>query len=218
MPPEKLCLLAGYGRHGSGEQDLHSLRSRCYMIRLHLKALYGPHFLVMLPDLLTRNLDLVVCGTGAGRRSAELGRYYAGPGNRFWRTLFEVGLTPTELGPDRAEHLLPLGIGLTDVVKDSAGGDRDLAFTIASVMALRMKVVSYQPWYLCFNGKRAAQEFLRSSRVEYGVHGRLGRTTLFIAPSTSRAANGFWDIAPWQDLARRVRRPRGTSRARPRSE
>jgi len=163
----------------------------------------------MLPDLLARNLDLVVCGTGAGRRSAELGRYYAGPGNRFWHTLFEVGLTSARIGPERAEHLLTLGIGLTDVVKSSAGSDHDLPFTIADSMALRLKIMRFQPWYLCFNGKRAAQEFLRSSRVEYGVHGRLGRTTLFIAPSTSRAANGSWDITPWQDLARRVRRPRG---------
>lgn len=168
----------------------------------------------MLPDLLSRNLDLVVCGTGAGRRSAEVGRYYAGPGNRFWRTLFEIGLTPTQFGPGDAEQLLALGIGLTDVVKTSAGSDRDLAFTVADVVALRMKIMSSQPWYLCFNGKRAAQEFLRATHVNYGVHGRLGRTTLFVAPSTSRAANGSWDIEPWQDLARRVRRPRHTNRAR----
>ena len=172
----------------------------------------------MLPDLLSRNLDLVVCGTGVGRRSAELGRYYAGPGNRFWRTLFEIGLTPTELGPDQAEQLLTLGIGLTDVVKHSAGSDRDLPFSLADSMALRMKIMVNQPWYLCFNGKRAAQECLRTTQVEYGVYGRLGRTTLFVAPSTSRAANGSWDIAPWQDLARRVRRPRRTNRARLRSE
>jgi TDG/mug DNA glycosylase family protein len=168
----------------------------------------------MLPDLLARNLALVVCGTGAGRRSAEVGRYDAGPGNRFWRTLFAVGLTPTELGPEDAEHLLMLGIGLTDVVKDSAGSDRDLPFSLADTMALRMKILANRPWYLCFNGKRAAQEFLRSTHVEYGVHGRLGRTTLFVAPSTSRAANGSWDLTPWKDLARRVRRPRRTNQAR----
>lgn len=181
-------------------------------------ALFGTHFLLMLPDLLTRNLDLVVCGTGAGRRSAELGRYYAGPGNRFWRTLFEIGLTPTQLDPDRAELLLTLGIGLSDVVKDASGSDRNLSFTLAAVMALRMKIMRYQPWYLCFKGKRAAHEFLRSSSVKYGVHGRLGRTTLFVAPSTSRAANGSWDVAPWQDLARRVLRPRSTNQGRSRGE
>lgn len=167
----------------------------------------------MLPDILVTDLNLVICGAAAGRRSAELGRYYAGPGNRFWRTLFEVGLTPIELNPSRADELLGFGIGLTDLVKNAAGPDADLTFTIAEVLTLRMKLMRHRPWYLCFNGKRAAREFLRVPQVEYGVQGRLGRTTLFVAPSTSRAANGSWDVGPWQDLARRVRRPRGTNRA-----
>jgi len=38
----------------------------------------------MLPDVLAANLDVVFCGTAAGKRSAEVGMYYAGPGNRFW--------------------------------------------------------------------------------------------------------------------------------------
>ena len=37
-------------------------------------------------------LKLVVCGTAAGDRSAQLGQYYAGPGNKFWRTLASLGL------------------------------------------------------------------------------------------------------------------------------
>ncbi len=61
----------------------------------------------MLEDLLAPGLALVVCGSAAGRRSAQLGHYYAGPGNKFWRTLARVGLTPIEviraatLGPAR---------------------------------------------------------------------------------------------------------------------
>jgi mismatch-specific thymine-DNA glycosylase len=56
--------------------------------------------MVILPDLLANNLDLVIVGTAAGRVFAKRGLYYAGPGNRFWCTLHEVGLTPTELQPD----------------------------------------------------------------------------------------------------------------------
>ena len=48
----------------------------------------------MLEDLLAKDLALVVCGSAAGRRSAELKQYYAGPGNKFWRTLARTGLTP----------------------------------------------------------------------------------------------------------------------------
>jgi double-stranded uracil-DNA glycosylase len=54
----------------------------------------------ILPDLLAPGLDLVVVETAAGRTSAERQCYYAGPGNRFWRTLHEVSLTAIELRPD----------------------------------------------------------------------------------------------------------------------
>lgn len=166
----------------------------------------------MLPDLLARNLNLVVCGTGAGGRSAQLGHYYAGPGNRFWGTLAKIGLTPDELKPDQYERLLSFGIGLTDLVKRESGNDRDLRFNRADALILRAKLILHQPWYVCFNGKRVAQGFLGLSNVDYGVQeARFGRTVLFVAPSTSAATNGSWDLSVWQDLARRVRRPRGTS-------
>jgi TDG/mug DNA glycosylase family protein len=166
----------------------------------------------MLPDLLTRHLHLVVCGTGVGHRSSELQQYYAGPGNRFWRILAKTGLTAEELTPDRYEQLLSFGIGLTDLVKRDAGNDRDLRFTRADALMLRAKLILHRPWYVCFNGKRAAQEFLGRGDVRYGVQPiRLGRTVLFVAPSTSAAANGSWDAAVWHDLARRVNRLRRKS-------
>jgi len=168
----------------------------------------------MLPDLLARNLTLVVCGTGAGARSAQLGQYYAGRGNRFWATLADVGLVPERLAPPDYERLLTFGIGLTDLVKQQAGADRDLEFSVADVLTLRMKIMSYQPRYVCFNGKRAAQTFFRHTTIEYGVQpARLGRTVLFVAPSTSGAASGAWDLSVWQDLAARVRRSRGDGKA-----
>jgi G:T/U-mismatch repair DNA glycosylase len=43
----------------------------------------------LLDDLLRIGLRLVICGTAAGERSAKLGAYYAGPGNKFWRTLHD---------------------------------------------------------------------------------------------------------------------------------
>ncbi|MGH2374506.1 MAG: mismatch-specific DNA-glycosylase [bacterium] len=123
------------------------------------------------------------------------------------RTLAEVGLTPHVLAPADYEQLLRFGIGLTDLIKGQAGRDDQVPFARADAMALRAKVMLYQPRYLCFNGKRAAREFLRRPEVEYGVQAeRIGRTVLFIAPSTSRSANAFWDLSIWHDLAGRVLR------------
>jgi TDG/mug DNA glycosylase family protein len=161
----------------------------------------------MLDDLMARRLDLVVCGSAVGTRSAEVGAYYAGRGNKFWRTLAETGLTDRELQPSEYRQLLDYGIGLTDFVKHQAGGDAAVRFSAADAFRLRATIVLYQPRYLCFNGKRAAREFLRAGDVRFGVQDpRIGRTVLFVAPSTSAAANASWDLAVWRDLATRVRR------------
>ena len=55
----------------------------------------------ILPDLLAPGMRVVFCGTAPGTASARAGAYYAGPGNRFWATLHEVGLTPILLAPGR---------------------------------------------------------------------------------------------------------------------
>ncbi len=159
----------------------------------------------MLDDLLKRDLRLVVCGTAAGTQSARLGLYYAGPGNKFWRTLAEVGLTPRQLAPSEYAVLPNFGIGLTDLVKDQSGSDRAIKFSSSGSKLLREKILRFQPQVLCFNGKRSASEFFGTRKVVFGLHPEcIGDTRLFIAPSTSGAANGSWRIEFWQQLAKAV--------------
>lgn len=155
----------------------------------------------------------MVCGSAAGRRSAELRQYYAGRGNKFWSTLERVGLTPRRLLPSEFQLLPSFGIGLTDVVKAQSGSDSELDFTRADPDALRAKILRCEPRLLCFNGKRAARTFLRRARIDYGLQAeRIGATRLFVAPSTSGAASGSWDLGLWQQLARRVRGARAGGR------
>lgn len=156
----------------------------------------------MLDDVLAPDLALVVCGTAAGKRSGELKQYYAGPGNKFWRTLWQVGLTPQLLSPGEADQLLGCGIGLTDVVKGQSGPDSAIRFDGDGVEFLRGKLLKLRPRLLCFNGKRSAQVFLGAKTVDYGLLAeQVGSTMLFVAPSTSAAANGSWDLRHWQELA-----------------
>ena len=162
----------------------------------------------MLDDILKEGLKLVVCGTAAGTKSAKLKQYYAGLGNKFWRTIFELALTPRQLSPGEAEVLLDFGIGLTDLVKGQSGADSTLDFKQAGPTALRQKVLALQPTVLCFNGKRAAQEFFRTNAISYGEQPEhIGKTALYVAPSTSGAANGFWDLSYWRDVAESVKTP-----------
>src|SRR5262245_39889256 len=79
------------------------------------------------PDPLPSNLRPVSVGTAASTRSAEVGHYYAHPGNRFWRAIHEAGITPRRYQPSEFAALLELGIGFTDLSKSGAGMDRQIA-------------------------------------------------------------------------------------------
>jgi len=160
----------------------------------------------ILPDVLEPGLKIVFCGTAAGTTSARARAYYAGPGNRFWDMLFETGLTPKRLDPAQFQDVIAYGIGLTDVVKTASGSDASLPTTAFDPDRLRERILELKPGILAFNGKRSAQSFLDASKVEYGLQAtQLGSTALFVLPSTSGAARGFWQPRYWHELAERVR-------------
>jgi len=166
-----------------------------------------------LPDVLSPGLALVVCGSAAGARSAAVGAYYAGPGNAFWRTLAETGLTPRLLAPAEFPSLPHFGIGLTDLVKDQSGADSALDFARVDRDRFAAKIARYGPATLCFNGKRSAQEFFGVKAIAYGWRDEtIGATRLFVAPSTSGAARGAWDPRYWRTLAEWVLAQRASLR------
>jgi len=155
----------------------------------------------MLPDVLDDNLIVVFCGTAVGAKSAEVSAYYAGPGNKFWRTLHAIGLTPRVLAPHEYRSLPGFGVGLTDLVKSKSGSDSVLTTGDFDQSEFAAKIRRFAPRFVGFNGKRAAQEYLGRKKVSFGrLEEQIGRTRLFVLPSTSGAANGYWDDAPWQEL------------------
>jgi len=165
-----------------------------------------------LPDLLRPGLRLVICGSAAGARSAAVGAYYAGPGNRFWRILYKTGLTPRRLEPHEFPALLELGIGLTDLAKGYAGADAGIRRGHDDADALRAKVEACRPAWLAFNGKRAARGVL-GRPVAYGpLAESIGGTRLFALPSTAGLANRWWDARPWHELAAAVAEERRSNR------
>jgi len=155
----------------------------------------------VLPDVLEPGLRVVFCGTAVGATSARVRAYYAGPGNQFWRVLVKVGLTPRVLSPHEFWELPKCGIGLTDLAKQTSGSDADVSASEFDVDATREKIEMFAPKALAFNGKRAAEVFF-SSAVEYGRQGQsTGGTAVFVLPSTSAAARGYWDESRWEELA-----------------
>jgi TDG/mug DNA glycosylase family protein len=168
---------------------------------IHLKP---PSTASRLPDLLRRNLRLVFVGTAASTRSAEVGHYYAHPGNRFWRALHEAGITPRRCQPGEFAALIALGIGFTDLSKSGAGMDRQIAAETIDVPGFRAKIEKYRPRTIAFTSKKAASLFYGrpSAAIALGRQPRdVSLPEIFVLPSPSGAASGHWTIEPWRDLA-----------------
>lgn len=158
-----------------------------------------------LPDQFRAGLRLVFVGTAASTRSAELGHYYAHPGNRFWRAIHEAGITPRRYQPDEFASLIALGIGFTDLCKTGAGMDHQIAAETIDVPGFRAKIEQYWPRTIAFTSKKAASLFY--GRPSRGI--ALGRQKLeeglpeiFVLPSPSGAASGTWSLEPWRELAK----------------
>ena len=80
--------------------------------------------------------------------------------------------------------------------------DRDIPATAYMPGRLKKLVKEYAPKAVAFNGKRAAQIAL-GAKQPYGrlaLHS-FGNVTVWVLPSTSGAARGFFRIEPWCELA-----------------
>ena len=157
-----------------------------------------------LPDQLRPNLRLVFVGTAASTRSAELGHYYAHPGNRFWRAIHEAGITPRRYQPSEFVSLIELRIGFTDLCKTGAGMDHQIAAETIDVPGFKAKMETYRPATIAFTSKKAASLFYGRPSAAIA----LGRQTrdeslpeVFVLPSPSGAASGSWTLEPWRELA-----------------
>ena len=168
----------------------------------------------ILPDVLAPGLRVVFCGTAAGTRSAREGAYYAHPGNYFWRTLFEIGLTPRRLAPHEFPEVLEYGIGLTDLAKLHFGSDHELPRGAFDAAALKHKIARHKPRVVAFTSKNAAFGYF-GRVLAYGEQElQIARSRVFVLPSPSGQARKFWTIEPWRELARAVALPQESARAR----
>ncbi|MGJ5178421.1 mismatch-specific DNA-glycosylase [Bradyrhizobium oligotrophicum] len=160
-----------------------------------------------LPDQLQPGLRLVFVGTAASERSAATGHYYAHPGNRFWRTLFAVGLTPRLYRPEEFPALLALGIGFTDLCKQGAGMDHVALKAGVDVDGFIAKIRQHRPATVAFTSKKAASLVYGkpTGAIALGLQpDHKDVPTTFVLASPSGAASGAWTLQPWRELAEHV--------------
>lgn len=155
-----------------------------------------------LPHYLRRGLRLVFVGYNPAIYSAEAGRYYARPGNVFWRQLSASGLVARPVGPaDDALLMDEAGIGFVDLCCRPTVRAEELTREeiVAGARRLLGELREFEPGLAVFSGRGIYQHFGRHAlgvgaaelaRREYGLQPeRIGATGAWVVPSSSGLAS-----------------------------
>jgi double-stranded uracil-DNA glycosylase len=140
------------------------------------------------PDVIAPGLRVLFCGINPGLYSARVGRHFARPGNRFWKTLHLAGFTDTLWGPDDQQRLLEVGCGITNLVaRETASADElDSEELIAGGRGLVRKVCRYRPAWVAVLGVTAYRAAFDERGAKVGPQPRpLAEAGLWVLPNPS---------------------------------
>ncbi|MGF6948935.1 TDG/mug DNA glycosylase family protein [Neobacillus sp. B4I6] len=140
-------------------------------------------------DHLKENLKVLFVGFNPSIRSSELGHHYANPNNRFWRILYEAGLTPRKYDATEDAKLLDLGYGFTNIVQrpTKAADEITKEEYVEGREILKKKVEQLMPQVVCFVGKGVYQQYSGLKVIQWGKqpNGFVPGVVDFVAPSSS---------------------------------
>ncbi len=144
--------------------------------------------------ILAPGLDVVFVGYNPSLPAWRSGHYYANPANRFYRLLFESGLTPKLLTPPEDRTLPRYGIGATDLLPiPSARADLVPAAEFrAAAPRLLAQLAALDARTVCCNGVGVFRHLFRAAPQRLGRQSDrwVGPSALFVVPSTSGLVNG----------------------------
>lgn len=142
-----------------------------------------------IPDHLKKGLKILFVGFNPSIRSSETGFHYANPNNRFWKILYQAGLTPRKYLPEENDELLALGFGLTNIVSRPTKEAADLSKEeyAEGAKLLKEKIQQVRPKAVCFVGKGVYQQFSKRKAVSWGVQKEpvVPGIVEYVAPSSS---------------------------------
>lgn len=146
-------------------------------------------------------LRVLFSGINPGLYSAAVGYHFARPGNRFWPALHQAGFTPRLFRPFEQEQLLPLGLGITNVVaRATARADELTAGEIrAGGTSLTAKVERLRPAWLAVVGITVYRTAFARPRAKEGPQPEtLGGAQLWVLPNPS-GLNAHWTLPSLAD-------------------
>ena len=142
-----------------------------------------------LPDILKKKLKILFVGTSPGVRSSQIGHYFAGHSNVFWKLMYESNLTNILLKTEDDKKMLKFGYGLTDVVKVPTRTVSDIKqrYTIKSTRRLNRTLNLFKPKIVAFVGKFGFRIYSQNqyANLEYGFQYKYGDVRIYLVPSTS---------------------------------
>lgn len=150
-----------------------------------------------IPDVVAPGLRVLFAGINPGLYSAATGCHFARPGNRFWPALYASGFTNRVLRPEEQYDLLPLGLGITNVVARATGRADELTAdeVRAGGRALAAKVARLTPRWLAVVGITVYRTaFARPGAVTGPQDKTLGGAQVWLLPNPS-GLNAHWDDA-----------------------
>ncbi len=148
---------------------------------------------------------MLLCGINPSLISAATGHHFARPGNRFWRTLHEAGLTERRLAPAEQRLLLAHGIGLTNLVARPSASAAELSARELAEGRRRLeaKVRRLRPGAVAVLGIGAYRLAFRRPRAAPGPQPeRLAGAALWVLPNPS-GLNAHYQLADLVALYRR---------------
>jgi TDG/mug DNA glycosylase family protein len=142
----------------------------------------------MIPDVVAPRLRVLFAGINPGLYSAATGYHFARPGNRFWPALYAAGFTDRVLRPEEQWQLLPLGLGITNVVARATASAAELspAEIRAGGRSLTAKVERLAPRWIAIVGITVYRTaFDRPGATTGRQEQTLGGAGLWVLPNPS---------------------------------
>ena len=139
-------------------------------------------------DVIAPGLKVLFCGINPGLYTAATGHHFGRPGNRFWRALFDAGFTPRVLDPSDQWELIPLGMGITNLVPRATAAASELTREELVKGGIRLEKMArhFGPKWIAFVGVGAYRLAFDRPRAVLGRQDeRIGDSGIWVLPNTS---------------------------------